>query len=129
MADSERLNRTLAHIEANLSLWDQTQWAVKTECGTAYCFAGWSLQLEGIRVCLDDCDGSAVHVHRADLPSSIRDRVYDYDSILSVSQVARVVLDLEPAQAWNLFCGSNTLKDLQHKVQNLTKQQREEQKQ
>lgn len=128
VADSVRLNRTLAHIEANLGSWDQRHWVTQTACGTAYCFAGWALVLEGIRICADDCDDlGGYHVHRNELPSSVWERVPNCNSILAVAQVARVVLDLTPPQSWDLFCGGNTLQDLQVRVRNLTQPSREEQ--
>lgn len=41
MADIERLNRALAHIEAHPEQHDQGVWLRKVDCGTAACLAGW----------------------------------------------------------------------------------------
>lgn len=122
MVDVYRVNRTMAHIEANLALWDQTRWVTENACGTAYCFAGWSLQLEGIRVCTADCDKlGGAHVHRDQIPGSILERMRGTYPIMSVPQVSRVVLGLTTDQAWPLFCGGNTLELLKTQVSRLTR--------
>lgn len=38
--DAELARKVLEHIEANPGQWNQAYWAQRTECGTAYCFAG-----------------------------------------------------------------------------------------
>lgn len=45
MANNDLLQRTLAHIEAHPEEWDQEKWAQRTDCGTAYCFAGTAVHL------------------------------------------------------------------------------------
>lgn len=45
---------TLAQIEREPSSWYQAEWAVRSnECGTAFCFAGWAVQLAGHEVLWD----------------------------------------------------------------------------
>jgi hypothetical protein len=45
MPNTELLQRTLAQIEAHPEAWNQEAWASKTDCGTAYCFAGHAVAL------------------------------------------------------------------------------------
>jgi hypothetical protein len=47
MINTELLRLTLKHIEETPELWVQREWATPTECGTAYCFAGWAAVLSG----------------------------------------------------------------------------------
>ena len=121
MADSIRLNRTMNHIEANLGLWDQGNWARQTACGTVYCFAGWAVTLEGIQVCLSECSKlGGPHVHRDQVPDRFLRRMSDPKSILSVAKVARMVLDLSHQEGFDLFCSRNDLEKLQDQVRRLT---------
>jgi hypothetical protein len=41
------LRKVLTHIEEHPDEHDQAQWAVRTGCGTAYCFAGWAAVMSG----------------------------------------------------------------------------------
>lgn len=43
--NADLARRTLAAIEADPTHWNQTTWITTTECGTAYCFAGWAVRL------------------------------------------------------------------------------------
>jgi hypothetical protein len=45
MANADLLQRTLAQIEAHPDAWNQHNWALRTDCGTSYCFAGWAVTL------------------------------------------------------------------------------------
>lgn len=58
--DASELRRVLAHIEANLKYWRQEDYRAdlgdlvppdsgEIRCGTAFCFAGWKAQLDGVR--------------------------------------------------------------------------------
>lgn len=52
--NAPELLRVLAHVEANQEVWRQRDWRIdlklidKDRCGTAYCFAGWKCQLDGV---------------------------------------------------------------------------------
>lgn len=136
MADAVRLERTMSHIEQNPRLWRQTAWSTETECGTAYCFAGWALQLEGDGIpicvdlrCIDETVGPARHhVHEDRIPGEVlermrdRDAYYRFDETASggrmywVSAVARTVLDLGYVDAEMLFCATNGLDRLRRLV-------------
>lgn len=91
MTDDELFVAVLAQIERQPKLWRQKNWRYKTSCGTAHCFAGWALALNGIEF---------TDAHR----------VRYGDHILHVSQVARRLLGAP--DACELFGGRNTLDDL-----------------
>jgi hypothetical protein len=38
------LRKTLEHITAHPKEWDQRWWASRSDCGTAYCMAGWAVR-------------------------------------------------------------------------------------
>jgi hypothetical protein len=39
------LRAVLAQIDATPERWDQSMWALRTECGTAFCVAGWAVHI------------------------------------------------------------------------------------
>jgi hypothetical protein len=39
------LRAVLAQIDATPERWDQSMWASRTECGTAFCVAGWAVHI------------------------------------------------------------------------------------
>ena len=43
--NADLARRTLAAIEANPDRWNQKHWIIETDCGTAFCFAGWAAAL------------------------------------------------------------------------------------
>jgi hypothetical protein len=53
--NATELRRVLAHVEANQDQWEQDNYRVDLadfddgRCGTAYCFAGWKAQLDGVK--------------------------------------------------------------------------------
>jgi hypothetical protein len=51
------LRKVLTHIEEHPDEHHQAQWAVRTGCGTAYCFAGWAAVMSGAEL---DWDRSGV---------------------------------------------------------------------
>lgn len=51
MSVNEKLVReVMTAIRQNPESWDQDTYVRDTECGTAYCFAGWALRLSGYPV-------------------------------------------------------------------------------
>lgn len=87
------------HADSGHRYWDQTTWYdPDRSCGTAMCFAGWTVHLsdrwsfvhDGVDVWAEDSDG------------------YSY----TVAGAARRELGLTGAQASILFDGNNTLDDL-----------------
>jgi hypothetical protein len=97
------LRQTMDHILAHPDLHRQNAWAIRTDCGTAYCFAGWACALSGLRVDQRDFgryDGRAVHV---------TDGRY-------IEIAARDLLGLDPLSAAHMFDADNTTADLKHYV-------------
>lgn len=45
MANAERIRYVIANLEKNPEQLDMTTWGRKTECGTAMCLAGWTVEL------------------------------------------------------------------------------------
>lgn len=66
--NAELAYRVIDHIDANPEQWNQQAWV--SDCGAAYCFAGWALTLTGHELKL---------VRRADGPSRM-----DLDDIMGV---------------------------------------------
>jgi hypothetical protein len=100
------LRRVLDHIDAYPELWKQRRWRHETQCGTAYCFAGWAAQLDGAEW-LDSCrlktraDDPAEHVYRASHAGVI------------VQRRAQRVLGLTYEEADELFDEDNARADVQ----------------
>lgn len=111
------MRRTLAHIQANLGLWDQNKWVGRTDCGTTYCYAGWTVVLEGIPITVNDV--GIAYVRLEDVPEPwmvpVRERGIDYldhqafgRGRITISDMAAVILDLSgegrnPNEHWALF--------------------------
>jgi hypothetical protein len=108
------LNQTLAHIEAHPEEWNQASF----RCGTAACFAGHAVILEG-GVWEDDVSDDLLA--RADDP---REDVWfgtDGDpDVVDVRSRARRILGLANHEADELFEGLNSLERLRRIVAELT---------
>jgi hypothetical protein len=50
MANVDLLYKVLDHIRENRDQHDQSSWARKTDCGSSFCFAGWTVQLSGYEI-------------------------------------------------------------------------------
>lgn len=85
--NADLAQRTLAAIEADPAHWNQKSWV--SECGTAWCFAGW-----------------AVRIHDG----------IDPDARTPIQHKAEQALGLDPWLAKPLFAGSNTLGELREMV-------------
>lgn len=126
MADVQRMRDVIAAIEQQPHLHRQTAWVTQTHCGTAYCFAGWALKLDGIDICVDECFGvdGVAHVHRDSVPAELDRVLVDYYGeryiesfgYWMIHQVAGRLLDLNPLQANNLFCATRSLRQLRDLV-------------
>lgn len=114
-----RLQQTMSHIENNLELWIQDDWTTPTDCGTAYCFAGWTVVLAGIPIQATEDD--VPYVNRADLPewltvSNALNNEVEFPRI-RVRAVAGALLGIS---SWDpLFHGRNSLQDLKLRVRSL----------
>lgn len=115
--DTPELLRVLAHVEANQEFWRQSEWRVdlrlvdKDRCGTAYCFAGWKCQLDGV-----------VWRHDADYPDSDL-IVLPNGRIIDAEGYASEALGVEHTRGEDgvipLFAEGNTLDDLKRIVAEL----------
>jgi hypothetical protein len=108
----ELAERVLARIEANPAQWNQGLWALRTACGTAYCFAGWAVKLalpqaEFLFGRATYSDTQAVHAY---VPE---------EGEASIQALAAEALGLGSEAADVLFWGENTLDDLRGYVRSL----------
>lgn len=106
MANVELIQKVLDHITAHPDEWNQASWAVKRECGTAYCFAGHVVQMTGYEIAWDGDYDRAFHVKVKGLPVGL----YSYAN--TISYVARRELGLTDVESITLFDSDNTLSDL-----------------
>lgn len=97
MRNIELLEKTMQFIKDNPEKHDQHTW-----CGTAQCFAGWAVHLQGGRVVDEESAIVEVGWHR--------DHVQD---------VAESLLGLDGWESGALFAGGNTLEELELMVKDL----------
>lgn len=91
------LRKTLEHITEHRQEWYQGAWAIRTECGTAYCLAGHAVVLSG---------------HEIRVPEGEYQLGYATASGEYVSEVAMEELGLTEWEAERLFAEHNTLPTL-----------------
>jgi hypothetical protein len=123
MVNAQALTETLAAVEKQVKngtgLWEQSDWAQQTPCGTAGCFAGWRAFLDGYTRLEDDPT-------TIDVPRLVNPRTGDslpmYDDNgwpwrgITVARHAQQRFGLEQNQAATLFAMNNTLPDLREIV-------------
>jgi hypothetical protein len=91
------------HIEAHPEEWMQAAWAIKSACGTAYCFAGHAVLIaEPTARFIFSSQGESDRVHV--LGHGMR----------WIDEVAMDALGLRAEEASVLFNGSNGLGDLRY---------------
>lgn len=97
--DIARLRRVLAKIDAEPETWDQSRFAVKTECGTACCIAG--------HIVLDSGG-------KLDLPGYMvgQDSPFTDDGH-SISRLAQTLVGITDKESNSLFDGDNDRDDIQ----------------
>jgi hypothetical protein len=113
MPNVELLRRTQKEIHANPESWNQEHWFVQPLfpwrkgrwCGTAACFAGHALLIEGWEPVFN-ADGGAECITRD-------------GKIGAIKEIARQVLDLPDAWADVLFAGKNDLEDIDRIVDSI----------
>jgi len=93
--------RVLRHIEQHPDTWLQGRW----HCGTAFCFAGHTVEMTGGRWVSDDPLSEATNYVRAE-PD---DDVVDGDCWVHARDRARRVLGLATGQASKLFSACNDM--------------------
>lgn len=113
MPNTKLLKRTLNYIEAHPDEWDQKHWASWTQCGTAYCFAGWTVALAHPGASPDFSEGASPDGETTGYV------VVDGESV-DIEEFATELLDLSGEQADALFCATNSLDELRRQVAELT---------
>jgi hypothetical protein len=98
----ELINKVIEQIDAHPETWRQDYWAQKTECGAAYCFAGWACVLAGDTIVWRSRDISCW----AEGPNAIE----------CIHDRARYHLGIGVIESEMLFSGDNTREDIQEQV-------------
>lgn len=117
----ELLDRTMAEVEKaarrKRRTWDQGTYRRVTDCGTAMCFAGWALTLDGAKwadeVTDDHVDSWSVVARRGE-PLDMR--TSEGVRLAFAPVAAQKRLGLTDPEADHLFAGDNTLADLRRIV-------------
>lgn len=109
--NTELLNKVLEYIETHEANWRQNDWALRLPaCRTSACFAGWTVLLSGYDLVFErehDTSWQCVkregngYVHR-------------------IPVIAQILLNLNSADASELFACNNTLDDLRRMVKVLS---------
>lgn len=119
-------DQVLAQIEAHPETWDQTDWRTQRDCGTAYCFAGWAVEMSGRQYAVSvncDCCNSAVVALPDEAYAEPLSDFCDCDhggedvNVVTTYEAAHRALGLK-AGTRGLFNGGNSLADL-HRIVNL----------
>ena len=98
------------YIKAHREEWDQSFWAQKTACGTAYCFAGFAIARAGAE---PDWDRS-YYVPRTDFCTLSNGETRLIDGY------AQDLLGLDSKQADDLFYAGNSLDDIREMIEAIT---------
>lgn len=96
----ERLRAVLEHITAHPEEWNQETWAQRTPCGTAFCLAGHTVVMAGLKVDWDDAEDG--------VSSTVKNGSF-------IDEVATELLGLDSGASMfghQLFAPYNTLADL-----------------
>ncbi len=108
------LRQVLDHITAHPEQHDQAHFAIRTDCGTAYCLAGHAVVLSGYRIAWEESLLNR-HAFNAKL---------DDGSTAEIPDLAAELLGLEPGpydEEWpDLFDGGNSRADLWRMASELT---------
>jgi hypothetical protein len=108
MANIEKLRAVLARIKADPTIWDQRVWI----CGTAACFAGHAVLMEGWKPCT--FSGDRYEEPDEEYSAVCRElrQGEEYVETYDVHAKARDVLGLSNHEANILFQMDNTMEDL-----------------
>lgn len=94
----ELMWKVFHHIEDHPELWEQENWRTTVTCGTAYCFAGWTVTLTGATWLSGIsllADGSDPDAERVTLKTGA--------VVVNVSNRAARLLGLDADEATGLF--------------------------
>ncbi len=112
--NAELAYKVLDHIDANPQSWNQAVWV--TECGTAACFAGWTVLLSGEKA-LDPGTAITATGERRDISK----RAAQLLGFLNRSAMDDASWEALKHTDWDgsfsLFAGANSREDLGHIVE------------
>lgn len=103
--------RVLEHIEAHPDSWLQSLWAQRSECGTTYCFAGWTIALTNPDAQFHFVDRGTWVAADVLIPGT--------GGHQEIPEAARNLLNLSQYAAGQLFDARNSLDDLRAMVAEL----------
>lgn len=120
----ELAKAVMDHIEADPDHHDQTTWLRATPCGTAGCFAGWTVLLSGCtfapQVDLDRVERESLQVWKIDSEGRLHDWMYGTGlypaDTKTVGEWAQEHLGLNDENARALFHTKNTREHLRAMV-------------
>lgn len=105
MADIEKLDRIIDHIERHPEEWRQASYGLRTECGTAFCVAGHAAVLDRAELVWDF--GTLVRVdgvmpyrygqQALDLTEQQADELFDENNRLNTIKAMRDALAVDPS--------------------------------
>lgn len=100
MPNAELAYKILDQIDAHPKRWVQNDWMTNTECGTAYCFAGWAVVLSG-----GTLEHRGYDVYVASGPEEIVEARVEWaaDQLLGIADITTDE---------DLYCGLNCRRDL-----------------
>lgn len=107
--------KTLEHIEANPSEWQQSIWGVQSSCGTSFCFAGTALHLNGNELDWVETLNGNLRTGNLSLNGARINNILD-----SPSRAARYELGISEYSADILFDATNSLTDIKDIVFHIT---------
>ncbi|WP_119728368.1 hypothetical protein [Thermomonospora amylolytica] len=114
------LRLVLTHIEMHPHQWNQRDWRTLSECGTAYCFAGWTVVLSGGKFAVNPYSNQICQTRV--VPAGVDPT--DVTKWQHVAEYAADLLGITPpirgdAVIHPLFLAINTLDDLRRVVAEL----------
>jgi hypothetical protein len=115
MANVEKCQAVMDHIRMNPELHNQRYWGTKTECGTAFCFAGLTCVLNGHT----NFEWRSGDVYGVSAAKSYAELVIVDQVKMHVRMLAASLLDLDWHESHVLFGTQNTVDDLELMVKNL----------
>lgn len=133
MANIAKLEEVLDYIRTHPEQHNQDWWAQRTACGTAQCFAGWAVVLDGYRIAWWDdstmaecCVVPDTHPHALDalLVTGTEEPLASGEALAAICPLAEDILGLTREQSNELFSAANTIDDLERIVKDIANEQR-----
>lgn len=103
MTNDDLIIDVLVQLERDPATWNQGKWAMRTECGTSYCFAGWALVPSDVELAWQQVENGWDEALRTVTGSD-------------VNVAASKLLGLDGEQAYGLFHPANDLRTLYYRA-------------